>query len=307
MPDKRRVLLVANHEKPSVCDALDGVRALVSRFGTVVSELTTRDPAPRSAADLGDPDLMVVLGGDGTLLGQIRRASHLELPTVGVNFGRLGFLAAFDMASLERHASWLFAGTRPLTWEPRMLLHVEANCGRTGASRCNEHVLNDVAIVAGPPYRIIELTLELDGVAGPTLSGDGVIVSTPTGSTGYSVSAGGPIVSPQVDGVSISAIAAHSLSFRPVVVPANCDIRLRLTRANGDDEHERHDHPRGAGTTLVLDGQVQRRVCTGDEVCVRGASRNARLVVNPDRPYYATLMQKMHWASTPGDAKHRNT
>jgi NAD+ kinase len=247
---------------------------------------------------------MVVLGGDGTLLGQIRRASHLGLPTVGVNFGRLGFLAAYDMPTLERHAERLFHREGSLEWDERLLLSVRARCGQTGETRCDELVLNDMALVAGPPYRMIEVALSLDGVAGPVIAGDGVVVSTPTGSTGYSVSAGGPIVSPRVQGISVSAIAAHSLAFRPVVVPADCCVMLTLHRANGDDaDVDDAGEVGGVGTTLVLDGQVQRRVRTGDVVTVERASRVAKLVSNPERAYFATLIDKMHWAVKPGLAR----
>jgi len=300
----RRVMLVANREKRSVCAALDGVRSLIERYGEVVCELTTRDEVPAEAGELGEPEMMVVLGGDGTLLGQIRRASHLGLPTLGVNFGRLGFLAAYDMPALERHAARLFTREDSgggWTWNERMLLSVHARCGRTGEVRCDELVLNDMALVAGPPYRMIEVGLTLDGVRGPTLSGDGVVVSTPTGSTGYSVSAGGPIVAPTVAGISVAAIAAHSLGFRPVVVSSESEVTLRLERANGDDgADDATGTPSDAGTTVVLDGQVQRRVRTGDVVTVRRATRTVRLIDNPDRAYFETLMDKMHWAAKPG-------
>src|SRR5690606_8901839 len=114
--------------------------------------------------------------------------------------------------------------------------------------------LNDCVVTAGPPYRMIELDVYIDGEPGPTLRGDGVIVSTPIGSTAYNVSAGGPIVSPDLDSFTITPHAAHSLAFRPIVVPSSCEIDLHLRKGNDADD---------GGTTLVLDGQVDTRLQSG--------------------------------------------
>lgn len=290
----RRALLVVNREKPSVLGALDEVRSVISLHGDLVGELSTRDDVPGDIASRAD--MMVVLGGDGTLLGQIRRSAGHGLPTVGVNFGRLGFLAAFDLDSMRTQAADLFGGEGQPEWEPRMLLSVEARCGETGDTTCRETVLNDAAIVAGPPYRMIEVTMELDGVRGPTVAGDGVIVATPSGSTAYSVSSGGPIVAPTVASMSVSAIAAHSLSFRPIVVPDTCEVVLHMRRVNDSRGPGAPD----VGTTLVLDGQIMRPLRTGDTVTVARSNVAAKLVVNRQRNYYETLMAKMHWAAPPG-------
>jgi NAD+ kinase len=226
---------------------------------------------------------------------------------VGVNFGRVGFLAAFDLEGLRRLAGSLFGGGE-LDVEERMLLEVTARCGASGEERCRQLALNDAAVVAGPPYRMISVALELDGVAGPVIQGDGVIVATGTGSTGYSVSAGGPIVAPGVEAMSVSAIAAHSLGFRPLVIPGGCRLLMRMEQVNPREE-ERAARERvggvaaaegeGVGTTLVLDGQWQTRVYAGDEVEVVRSSRRAMLVRNPERSYYETLMRKMYWAARP--------
>jgi len=299
----RSVLLIVNRGKPSASAGAAEIRSLVEGAGgRVAAELGSEDGA---IDDARGADLVGVLGGDGTFLAQVRRISGLGLPMLGVNFGRVGFLAAFELGEVRSRASELFGGG-DLPIERRMLMEVTARCGETGASRCERLALNDAAVVAGPPYRMISVGLSLDGVSGPVVHGDGVVVATGTGSTGYSVSAGGPIVAPGVEALSVSAIAAHSLGFRPLVIPGSCELVLRMEQVNPRPE-ERSAAARAGrelddsvGTTLVLDGQWQQRVWSGDEVRIRRASREALLVGNRERSYYETLMQKMHWASRPG-------
>jgi NAD+ kinase len=138
---------------------------------------------------------------------------------------------------------------------------------------------------------MIDLRRSIDGAPGPALSGDGIIVSTATGSTAYNVSAGGPIVGPGVDAHVITPIAAHSLAFRPVVVPAAARIEITVDRANDDG--------RGMGTTLVLDGQVFTRLHGNERIAVTRHPRAARFVTNARANYWQTLIDKMRWAEGP--------
>lgn len=291
----RSVLLLVNRSKPRVCAALDEVRALLSKHGRIAAEMDSGDPD--RLTDAQGADLVMVLGGDGTLLGEARRCIDLGLPLIGVNLGTLGFLAEFDLETLRRDAARLL-GDAPLELHQRMLLSVEVFAKGAAKASVSDIALNDVVITAGPPYRMIRIDLRIDGNEGATLNGDGVIVSTPVGSTGYSVSSGGPIISPNVEAISVTPIAAHSLAFRPIVVNRDAQIELLLRRANHADED---DKKRGlAGTTLVLDGQVSAPLETGARVIVRREERVARLVHNPRVSYWATLTRKMHWAMAPG-------
>lgn len=306
----RRALLIVNRQKPSVIDALDDVRTIINAHGSIAAELdATDEPLTHNHHNA---DIVVVLGGDGTFLAQVRRTTHLGLPMLGVNFGRVGFLAAYDLESLRAHAHTLFSD-HPLLTEQRMLLEATVRCPDSGEQRCRQLALNDAAIVAGPPYRMITIELQLDDVKGPTIEGDGLIVSTGTGSTGYSVSAGGPILAPGVQAFSVAAIAAHSLGFRPLVVPADCHMLLRMTQVNPRAEEianrQREGQPAddNHGTTLVLDGQWHQRLRHNDEISIRRAPQHATLVRNPDRNYYETLMHKMHWASSPRSTTPANT
>ncbi len=152
------------------------------------------------------------------------------------------------------------------------------------------HALNEAVVTAGPPYRVIELCIVINGEPGPSVRGDGVIVSTALGSTAYNVSAGGPIVHPGVDATLITPIAAHSLAFRPIAVPGDSTIEIVPTQLNNRGE---------AGTTLVLDGQIQRRIHAGQRVRIARSDQAVKLVTNTESVYWRTLIDKLHWAKPP--------
>ncbi|MBC7834687.1 MAG: NAD(+)/NADH kinase [Phycisphaerales bacterium] len=292
----RRVLLLVNRSKPDVVAALPELRTLIGRHGTIVGELDAASdgaiPHPASALDL-----IVVLGGDGTILSQARRCVGLGVPLLGVNLGKLGFLAEFDVAALRDQAVLLF-GDAAMLLQERPLLRIEVfNASQPSTARFTGLALNDAAIVAGPPFRMISLTLSIDGHRGPVVTGDGLVVSTPLGSTAYNVSAGGPIISPDVSAMAITPIAAHTLSFRPVVVSLESRVSIELLRVN--DEGTTGGGPQCAGTTLVLDGQVQAPLQHMDRVEVTRHPEPIRFVANPRGGYWSTLIQKLHWAAQP--------
>jgi NAD+ kinase len=277
---KPRILLLVDPDRAAVAQRIDEVRAFLHRHADLAAELRADgDPLPRDLK----ADMAVALGGDGTLLSQARRLVDAGIPLVGVNFGRLGFLAEFDWQSLQQHAAVIFSGRAPL--RERMILcasvHDESN------RRLHEGMaINDAVVTAGPPFRMIELRLSVDGSEGPDFSGDGLIVATPLGSTAYNVSAGGPIVDPRVDAIIITPLAAHSLAFRPCVLGAECEARISLARAN-------------EGTTLVLDGQVSVPLKVGQSVSIRRDQRRVRFIGNPSGSYWRILLDKMRWAAPP--------
>jgi NAD+ kinase len=282
-----RVLLLANRTRPGVVERIEETRALIGRFGTLAAE----EEIDHGLGDSPQPptagwDVALVLGGDGSLLCQARRLIDLGRPVVGVNFGRLGFLAEFDWDSFRQHAGMVFSERRLV--RERMALAAEV-ASADGAVRFRSAAVNDVVVAAGPPYRMIELRIAatLGGDAqGPDLVGDGVIVATPIGSTAYNVSAGGPIVHPDVEAFVVTPNAAHSLAFRPIVMPATEALAIRVVRAN-------------EGTTLVVDGQATHPLREGDTVRVVRHGRRLRLVGNPSSSYWRTLLDKMRWAAPP--------
>jgi NAD+ kinase len=288
----RRTVLLVNRSKPEVLAALDEVRALIRRGGGEIHEEHSTDDGPIARA--GEAALLVVLGGDGTLLSQARRVVGLRLPFMGVNFGKLGFMAEFDMDALRHQHSSLF-GDAPLQLTSRVMMQVSINRQGKHPHTAPLLALNDAVVTAGPPYRMIEVGISIDGEDGPVVEGDGLLVSTPTGSTAYNASAGGPILAPEVEGMVLTPIAAHSLSFRPVVVSSESRIELTLNRVNSGDKAWCGP----GGTTLVLDGQVGVRLEEGDHIHIAMHPERVHFVRNPQRRYWQTLLTKMHWAVRP--------
>lgn len=308
-PMARRVLLLYNSAKPEVHAALPRVRqAIASGGGVIVAELSAENESvPLGLAEAvtasKGASVMVTLGGDGTLLSQTRRWIHLDLPMLGVNFGKLGFLAEFDMASLIEQSTQLFDG-RELEVMRRPLMEV-----RVLRSNADPHreldapfhlALNDAAIIAGPPHRMIRCALGIDGHRGPSILGDGLIICTPAGSTAYNVSAGGPILAVGMRCLCITAIAAHTLAFRPVVLPGNARVDVTLERANDPAPIDASGAAGAAGTVLLLDGRAVAKLHTGDRVLACLHEREAAFVTNPRIGYWETLSKKMHWATSPG-------
>jgi NAD+ kinase len=274
-----KALLIVNREKPEAGRTADAIRAEIARHAEIFELSASEEPlAPGLAFDIA-----VVVGGDGTLIAQTRRLLDHGKPIVGVNAGRLGFLAEFDAADLEKHGALVFGSKPPL--RERMLLAVTVE--RAGGGRETGTAINDAVITAGSPHRMIEMSLKVDADdAGVDIIGDGVIIATPTGSTAYSASAGGPIVHPDVAGVTITPICAQSLAFRPVVVRSTDDIALVMRRVN-------------EGTCVVLDGQRHISLQSGDTVRTREHGRKALFVANPSNRYWDALRAKMKWAAPP--------
>jgi NAD+ kinase len=283
----RSVVLVVNRAKPEAAAAAREVRALIERHGSVLAELDARKSVrlPKKR-----PDLLVVLGGDGTLLSQTRQIAHLDIPLLGVNFGKLGFLAEFDMEALRQQSKILFgSGSLPT----RTVSMLQAECWKPGDKRPHATglALNEAVITAGPPFRMIELSLSLNGVPGPVMRGDGLIIATPVGSTAYTLSAGGPVLAPSVDAMVVTPVAPQSLAFRPLVLTADSRLEVGMIRVN--------QGPRGSGTALVLDGQEMTPLDSGSRVLVSRHPRRVRFVHNKKTDFLDTLVKKLRWAMAP--------
>lgn len=275
-----KALLIANRAKPEAARTADEIRGVIARYAEVIDVDAGDEPLPASVAF----DLAFVVGGDGTLIGQTRRLVDRGRPIVGINAGRLGFLAEFDAADLGKHAAMVFSADPPT--RERMLLSVDV---LHSDGRASEHgvAINDAVIAAGAPHRMIEMALTVDDdPEGVEITGDGVIVATPTGSTAYSASAGGPIVHPNVPGITITPICAQSLAFRSVVVSAGETIAISMRRVN-------------EGTCVVLDGQRHIALGRGDSLRMRQHERKALFLANPSNRYWDALRAKMRWAAPP--------
>ena len=220
-------------------------------------------------------DLIVVLGGDGTLLSVAPAAARAGVPVMGVNLGRLGFLTEIPVSEAVATLDRFLADDAGLV-SPRWLLEA-----RTAG--LSSYCLNDAVITKGAVSRMIELVLGVDGRDVATVKSDGLIVSTPTGSTAYSLSAGGPIVHPRVPAIVVTPICPHTLSFRPLAVPATSSVSVRLLTG-------------GEEVFLTLDGQRVAPMGRDDTVELRKAPFELQLVTSPKRSYYDLVKEKLGWA-----------
>jgi NAD+ kinase len=236
-----------------------------------------RDDLPRAC------DLIVVLGGDGTLIGMADRIAEAgaDVPILGVNFGSLGFLTEITLPELYPSLESVLAGTAQI--EERMMLRSQTLRG--GAVHADRLALNDVVITKGALSRIIDLEVEIGERPIMRVRADGLIVASPTGSTAYNLAAGGPILHPEVDALLLTPIAPHMLTNRPVVVPASSEVRVRPA-GNGLDEM----------VFVTIDGQSGHAVQPNDEIRITRADRPMRLVRASTRTYFDVLRQKLKWS-----------
>jgi NAD+ kinase len=226
----------------------------------------------------GLADALVVLGGDGTLLAASRLLDK-PIPVLGVNFGSLGFLTEITLAELYPALEGVMEGR--FDHEERRLLRAVVH--RQGRPDVTSDVLNDVVITKAGPSRIIEVDVSVDGLFVSSFRADGIIVSSPTGSTAYNLAAGGPILHPTLPAVVVTPICPHMLTNRPLVVGDEARIEVRL-RAGRDVE-----------VYAALDGQETFAFADGDHVVVTGSPRRLKLVKAPGRDYYEVLRTKLKW------------
>ena len=224
-------------------------------------------------------ELVVVLGGDGTLISVARLFSGREVPIVGVNLGSLGFLTEITLEELYPVLEQCLQGEHGIT--RRMMLEVAVT--RDEVELARSVVLNDAVINKGAIARIIDLEAKVDGQFLTTFKSDGLIISTPTGSTGYSLSAGGPILQPLMHCFVITPICPHTLTNRPIVISDEAEVRI-VVKSSFDEK-----------VYLTLDGQVGVELQEGDTVTVRRADTTTPLVASRSKDYFAVLRAKLKW------------
>lgn len=233
-----------------------------------------------------DADLLVIFGGDGAVLDAARRLAGRRVPTLGVNFGKLGFLAEFTEEELFERVDDLLAGRCHTTARPLAACSV-----RRGDETVGPYLaLNDYVVHSGWPFRMIELAVRVGGEPVTTYRADGVVVSTPTGSTAHSLAAGGPIVTPEVDCLLITPICPHSLSIRPLITPADQPVEIVMSDAQPQ-------------TTLVVDGRVTVELKTDDVVRIESSPHAFVLVHTARQTYFQKLHSKFSWGGRPNDAR----
>ena len=228
-----------------------------------------------------DADLIVVFGGDGTILRTARLLSERDVPIIGVNLGVFGYLTEVNLDEMYSALDEILTGNFQV--EERMMLHAEVLSGETLLQKGS--VLNDVVINRGNLSRLVELETAVDGRYLTTFKADGLIVATPTGSTAYSLAAGGPIVFPELDSIIINPICPHTLTNRPVILPADVVVEVIL-------------NTREPGATVTMDGQISFPITYKDRVLIKRSEQATKLVSSPQRGYLEILRTKLGWGGS---------
>ena len=227
-------------------------------------------------------DVVLVLGGDGTLLAMAKAIaeSGRDIPILAVNFGSLGFLTEITRPEIISSLDAVLNGTA--THDLRMMLRATAT--RHGQATLSHMALNDVVFSRTAISRMIELSVSVGDQFVTTVKADGLIVATPTGSTAYNLAAGGPIVHPAMDALVLTPIAPHMLTNRPIVIPTEREVRVRSASSNAGDE-----------VYVTVDGQTGFGLHEGDEIAIAKAERPLRLIRSTTRSYFEVLRQKLKW------------
>jgi len=224
-----------------------------------------------------ESDFLVSLGGDGTLLSLVRRSYGYNKPVLGINAGHLGFLADIKIDEVEQFLDAMLKGSYRI--DDRMMIEGYI---RSGEEHKNFYAFNDVVITRSTISKMAMIDASIDGEWFNTYSGDGLIISTPTGSTAYSMAAGGPIIYPLTKAFIMTPICAHSLTQRPLVVPADFTIELRSPDAM---------------VVVMIDGQDDYEMQVGDQLVIKGAKIGARLLHRSERNYFSVLREKLSWGA----------
>jgi NAD+ kinase len=282
----KRLGLIGNSEKVSAGEAVRRAARLITAAGRQIYS----DASTASVAQLGTAvicqdacalarqvDLLVVFGGDGTMLRVAREIAGSRTPILGVNIGGLGFLTAVPSANLPRALKCVWNGE--FTFEPRSLIEASGCCNGRWVDRM---ALNDIVIGRGIASRLIELEVSVDGDLLTRYRCDGLIVSSPTGSTAYSLAAGGAVVFPTADVFAITPICPHTLSNRSLILPLKATIEVKVLSPQPT-------------TILSADGEVINELTAGDKITIRRGRRTVRLMHLAGSSFSETLRRKLHW------------
>lgn len=283
-----RVGVVANTRysnlHPVLVEAVNGIAARGWELAGN-EELAGLVGSPMRPLDPDKLDLLITFGGDGTLLRGARVLAGRPVPVLGVNFGRIGFLTAVSREQVADALDGIAIGRHQISVRAMLQGTVCTGDGEPGESTI---VLNDVVLHKGGVARVVRVNLSIDGdLVGP-VSGDGVVVASPSGSTAYSLSAGGPVVSPAIDAMIVTPICPHSLSVRPIVVPGDVTVRI--------DPIE----PLHADLLVSYDGQKTTPLPPGMGLSIRIAPWRLHLVRFPEVTFYRRLREKLHWGDLSG-------
>ncbi len=282
-----RLVIFGDPKKERVAEAIEDFTDFAKNKAEILASCSIEDCKAEilPVAELKKCDFAIVFGGDGSIISTGRNLRQSKVPVIGVNLGKLGFLAEFSVGELEKYFDDIVSGKAPI--EKRMMLSCKVfNSSAGHPEKFGSVAINDVFITAGPLHRTIELKVVVNNQMVASFVGDGLIISTPTGSTAYNLSASGPILDSSVEAMVITPICPHSLSFRPIVIDANSKVEISRVRI---DE----------GTIISVDGQDSLELSSNDIVRVERESGDFLVVNNPLRTRWDTLAAKLGWAEKP--------
>ncbi len=269
-----RAIVLGSGDRPNVVASAEQLRKVIGQY----AEIVVWDLEFEQDLSGIEADLVIVLGGDGSILRAVGQLGYRQLPLIGINLGKLGFLA--DLSPDELHA--VLPSIQQGHHKVVDHLMFECRLHRAGKVIAQQLGLNETVIRAGAPFSILDVNLYVDSKLVTTYSCDGLIVSTPVGSTAHSLSAGGPILRKSLQAFVISPISPHTLTNRPVVDSADCEYRLEIASPQGD-------------AAVVVDGRVLGTMQPGDQVSVVRAATSFKLIEVEGHNYYRTLREKLGW------------
>jgi NAD+ kinase len=270
-----RIFLLGNANKPRVQEEADKLIPFLQGQCDIVAF----DLAQKQDLSKLDADIALVLGGDGAILRAARQMGYKQTPVLGINLGKLGFLADLDVNEIGPCLSKILAGNYQVTW------HLMFECKVKGENSLQTFLgLNELVVRTSPPFHMIDLKLEIDGEVVSVFSGDGLIISTPIGSTAYNLSAGGPILSQAIHSFVLTPVCPHTLTNRPLVDSSEKAYSISLQEGCA---------------TLIIDGQLSLPLGMESQVILRKAPVSFGLVKVPGHGYYSTLRNKLRWGTGP--------
>jgi NAD+ kinase len=284
--------IVANKRKPDIGNLVAGLASWLEARGVAplvwddLAGMLERDNLRPLGEVAGRSDIVIAVGGDGTLLRAARAVGDRMIPVLGVNVGSLGFLTEVTVDEMYESLEEILSGG--FRYEDRM--NVDGAVFRNGEQIESVTALNDVVINKGALSRVIEIKIAVDCGYVTTYTADGLIVSTPTGSTAYSLSAGGPIVNPVMEAIIATPICPHTLAVRPMILASTQELSVDLWAG-----HSLHGEPE---VKLTVDGQVGFDLLSGDRIVFTRSEQKTRLVLSGYRTFYEVLSSKLKWGDT---------
>jgi NAD+ kinase len=267
-------------------EGLSDVLATLRRLAPTLDLQLSYEESIRDIAGPGAPaiapdtvDAMLTLGGDGTLLRAARLVEERPVPILGINLGRLGFLTCCPAAGLEDALRRFAAGDYVV--EPRMTLDARVR-DRNDNDRASWRALNDVVLHKGGFARVVTMWIQANGETVAHYGADGLVIATPTGSTAYNLSAGGPVVYPTLETIIVTPVSAHTLAVRPLVLAPTAEVTVRVD--DGPDE-----------LLVTVDGQVGATFATGETLVVRRSAHPVPIVRFPEASFFVTMREKLQW------------